>query len=81
MEGLDRKREESGKASGAGRGAQAGRTCSKLMEGHRSKGKNKGTTEAAGTELVWRAACRTELSLAAGPESKAMLGRWGVGET
>lgn len=38
----DRKREESEKASGAGRRAQTGRTCSKLMEGHRSKGKNKG---------------------------------------
>lgn len=42
LEGLDRKREESEKASGAGRGAQTGRTRSKLMEGHRSKGKNKG---------------------------------------
>jgi len=51
-----------------------GRTCSKLMEGHRSKGKNKGETR---IEVVWYAAIHTKLSLAAGTESKAVFGRWG----
>lgn len=44
------------------------------MEGHRSKGKNKGETR---IEVVWYAAIHTKLSLAAGTESKAVFGRWG----
>lgn len=50
------------------------------MEGHRSKGKNKGATEAARIEPVWCDVYRTEPSPAAGPESKEGFGRWGKGE-